>query len=564
MKKSFFFVILLFLITTVSGLYASDTVRIAILDFKVQSTNKDYIYLGKGFAEFVAVDLSEYTGIQLIERDKRNAILEEQSFGLSGFADESKAAELGKLLTAEYMVTGQLFDLLGNLIITLEVIDVESGTVVLKTKSEGSLTEYNEITKELGTNIVKALMPKLKESAEVKEAPSAKITQTEEQAKELVVNFSEAIDAFDNNDLETAEEKMTEAAAIDPESSAIQFYLNKFAISTSRFKIMPAPYYSRENPAALPFTKNSSLSLYITAGIVQSIFGDDWPPNKGKKYILDGLYGVGGDTRFAIRDDNQRLIIGYQTPTGNSTGISIESFANIVSTTSQEENYAGENFISIDVLGGVLSAGWIPLSWFSLGAGCTLGYSGGELTYKKVDGGTQHEPISQFLYALEGGFILKNNSESFIYSLYGGWTNQVYYLSDIIDQERPTEHSTPLYFDQTITLGVRNNKTFLVSKTTVDLSFSDRFPSYIQPIIALENWFTPKLSVRAGGGYFFSPAENGINGDIGANIGSTIVMSDKWELDLSATYRKRPTTVVENELIPELVINLGVVWLNPF
>ena len=34
MKKSFFFVILLFLIISVSGLYAADTVRIAILDFE--------------------------------------------------------------------------------------------------------------------------------------------------------------------------------------------------------------------------------------------------------------------------------------------------------------------------------------------------------------------------------------------------------------------------------------------------------------------------------------------------------------------------------------------------
>ena len=286
MKKSFFFVILLFLIISVSGLYAADTVRIAILDFEVQSSNEDYIYLGKGFAEFVAVDLSEYKGIQLIERDKRNAILEEQTFGLSGFADESKAAELGKLLTAEYMVTGQLFDLLGNLIITLEVINVESGTVVLKTKAEGALVDYNKITKELGTSIVKALVPKSEETVAVKETPPAKIEPTEEQAKELVVNFSEAIDAYDNNDLEAAEEKMTAAAAIDPESNAVRYYLNKFAVSTSRFKIMPAPYYSRENPAALPFIKKSSLSLYITTGIVENIFGDDWPPNRDKKYIL--------------------------------------------------------------------------------------------------------------------------------------------------------------------------------------------------------------------------------------------------------------------------------------
>ncbi len=93
------------------------------------------------------------------------------------------------------MVTGQLFDLLGNLIITLEVIDVESGTVVLKTKAEGALTDYNIITKELETSIVKTLVPELDTTVAVKETPPGKIIPSEEQAKELVVNFSEAIDA---------------------------------------------------------------------------------------------------------------------------------------------------------------------------------------------------------------------------------------------------------------------------------------------------------------------------------------------------------------------------------
>lgn len=563
MKKSFFFVILLFLIISISGLSAADKVRIAILDFEVQSANKDYIYLGKGFAEFVAVDLSEYKGIQLIERDKRNAILEEQSFGLSGFADGSKAAELGRLLTAEYMVTGQIFDLLGKLIITLEVIDVESGIVALKTKAEGALVDYNKITKELGTSIVKAFVSKPEEPATLKETPPVKVIQTEQQAKELVVNFSEAIEAYDNNDLEAAEEKMTAAAAIDPEFSAVRYYLNKFAVSTSRFKIMPAPFYSRENPAALPFIKYSSLSLFITTGMVEEIFGEVWPPSDNKSYILDGLYGPGEDTRFGIRDSNERMVFSYQTSLGDSSGINIEAFMNSVRTMSQEEEQVGQNYIPLNILGTNMSLGWSPLPWFALGAGVTLGYSWGEITYQGSQG-TTHEQVSQVLYAHEVGFLLKNNNSSFIYSLYGGWTNQIYYLSDIIDQERPTEHSTPLYFDQTITLGFRNNKTFLVSKTIADLSFSDRFPSYIQPIIAVENWFTPKLSFRAGGGYFFSPSENGINGDIGVNLGSTIIISDKWELDISTTYRKRPTTVVEEELIPEIVINLGVVWLNPF
>ncbi len=325
---------------------------------------------------------------------------------------------------------------------------------------------------------------------------------------------------------------------------------------------MPAPFYSRENPAALPFIKNSSLSLYQTSNDVQDTFGEDWPITDDNMYILDGLYGPGEDTRFAIRDNNRRMVLGYQTPVGNTIGISIEAFKNNMDTVSQEENYVGQNYIPIEVYGVVLSAGWVPIPGMAIGAGCTLGSSGGEITYQGA--GTIHEQVSQFLYALEIGFLLKNKSSSFIYSLYGGWTNQIYYISDLINQERPIEDKTPAYIDQTITLGVRNNKTFLVSKTIMDLSLSNSIPHYFQPILAVENWFTSNFSARMGTGYFFTLSDGTVSGGIGGNVGGTIILFDKWELDLSATYRKRPTTVAVNELVPEIVMNVGISWLNPF
>ena len=201
--------------------------------------------------------------------------------------------------------------------------------------------------------------------------------------------------------------------------------------------------------------------------------------------------------------------------------------------------------------------------WMAVGAGFTLGYSDINLSYEGV-GITEHEEVSQFMYAFEGGILLKNTTDSLIYSLYRGWTNQTYYLSDLIDQGRPLEDKTPVYLDQTITLGLRNNKIFIVSKTIVDFSLSNSIAHYFQPILAIENWFTSGLSARMGAGYFFTLSDGALSGGFGGNIGSTIVMSDKWELDLSGTYRKRPTTVVENELIPEIVINVGISWLNPF
>lgn len=56
------FVILFILYSSSAGisLFAQDAQRLAVMDFTVQSERKDYQYLGKGFTEFVAVELSDH------------------------------------------------------------------------------------------------------------------------------------------------------------------------------------------------------------------------------------------------------------------------------------------------------------------------------------------------------------------------------------------------------------------------------------------------------------------------------------------------------------------------
>lgn len=555
--KKVFFAFLLFCLSTATALYAADQVRIAVLDFEVQTINEDYLYFGKGFAEFMAVELYEYTGVQLIDRKKRNEILEEQSLSLTGYVDEDKTVELGRILTAEYMLTGHIFDLLDQLILTVDMIDVETGEIVLKLKSEGSLADYNTMIQQIGKNIATLLFGV---KGATKSSSVMTVKQNEAQANEVLINFSDAIDAYDNNDLKTAKKKLTAAGVLDPGSRAILYYLNKLFINTSRFNVMPSPYYSRENPAALSQMKDSSLSVFTTFGIVEAIFGDGWP----LKYPLDGPDGPGGEIPFVIQDNNARFVITYKTPLGDKIGISVEGFSNLVSVTSQEKTQTSENQTSIPSFGLILNAGFPLSSKLSIGAGCTLGMTSGMLTYQDgVD--TIGEAIDYLFGSLIGGFILKNRTGDLIYSLYGGITNQKYYFSDDINFERPTVEPYPVYIDQTITRKLSNNKTFLVSKIAADLSLSDNIYHYFQPLFAVENWFTPDFSGRIGAGYFFNYTSiSDIDGGFGGNIGSTIIIPDKWEIDLSVTFRKRPTTIGENELVPEVVINVGIVRLNPF
>ena len=63
-----FTIVALLLGLLVHGLFAAEPTRVAVSDFQVQSDNPQYKYLGKGFAEFVAIEILKSGQLTLIER----------------------------------------------------------------------------------------------------------------------------------------------------------------------------------------------------------------------------------------------------------------------------------------------------------------------------------------------------------------------------------------------------------------------------------------------------------------------------------------------------------------
>ncbi|KPJ78809.1 MAG: hypothetical protein AMJ54_01615 [Deltaproteobacteria bacterium SG8_13] len=72
----------------------------------------------------------------VLERDLIDRVIAEQKFQLSPFADESSAAEFGKILGAEAIVTGKLSDLGSVFYLSTRVIDVTSGSLLSSADAE--------------------------------------------------------------------------------------------------------------------------------------------------------------------------------------------------------------------------------------------------------------------------------------------------------------------------------------------------------------------------------------------------------------------------------------------
>ncbi len=80
--------------------------------------------------ENALVNLSAVPGITLVERSKLDAVMAEQQLLRAGLLDTDEAIQTGKLLGAQYMVTGQIIPMNMQAIVFARVIHVETGEIV--------------------------------------------------------------------------------------------------------------------------------------------------------------------------------------------------------------------------------------------------------------------------------------------------------------------------------------------------------------------------------------------------------------------------------------------------
>jgi TolB-like protein len=552
-------------------------IRIAVMDFELQSDDPRFKYLGKGFAELTAVEVGHIPGVVLVDRDRRNALLEEQEFSLSGAADESSAVAIGKLLSVNYIVSGTIVDMLGGLVVSYEVLRTDTGEIVGKEKTEGAPSEYKRMVTDIGRGIA-AMTGTIIASAR----PSAAGPSPGTQAA-VLSSFSEAVAALDTKDIPTAKAKLEEARALDPTDPAVRYYLDKLAGGGSKFAVIPEPYYSLDNPATLAFRDKDMAYTYVAFGgtyLTGGAWPNDHPPDSSPGTVeLNNLYGSsGGGTgpagRYGDRELDGTVFVGYTTPIGASLGLGAQAFFShreydLVRMGGPMAPLSDPNQSSPlpalyqpaadsnDFSGGVLSLGWAPSRGIAIGVSATFGtYSGWVGDY--TNGGMGNSIAPGTFEAGELGLLLRDRDGSLVYSLSGGASNYRTntFNSDSITIGTPTEFSA--FVDTSIAWSFDRLRDFLVLKGMADIyGFqAGSSPSYFQVLPAVEHWFGRALSLRLGADVTFV-ADAALETGLGGTVGMTLVLGG-WEIDLGGTYRMQPSHVVDDELIPVTVFSIGI------
>ena len=134
--------------------HAEATVTVAVLYFDYNGDADEMSFLRKGMTEMLASDLVDIPGITVVERLKLEEVLKEIDLNQTKRIDRSSALRVGKLLGARYLVVGSYTIYKENMIVSLRVLEVETGKVVIgRQNHKGNLDDFYDLEQNIAATL---------------------------------------------------------------------------------------------------------------------------------------------------------------------------------------------------------------------------------------------------------------------------------------------------------------------------------------------------------------------------------------------------------------------------
>ncbi len=183
--------------------------------------------LGKGMAAMLIHDLSQVPDLQVVERVKLQALLQEMNLGTSGLVDKKTAPKVGKLLKAKHVTSGSMADLeKENLLIASVVVDSEQMSSISTQEAQGALKEFYDLEKVIAYDIIKDL------GYDPDKVPG-EFGKIHTKSLAALTSFSVGLDYLDQEKYDEAREEFQKALDEDP-----KFELAEAALLATPFTAM--------------------------------------------------------------------------------------------------------------------------------------------------------------------------------------------------------------------------------------------------------------------------------------------------------------------------------------
>ncbi len=127
MKIISIFITIAFILTFSSGVHAVTKVNLAVLNF--YSENNRYEGTGVGFSEILTEKLNKLSDVNVLDRENQRQMLSVMGIDINQKIEPDKIQSIGKILNADYLLTGSVNEKNEDISITYQIFNVTRGTV---------------------------------------------------------------------------------------------------------------------------------------------------------------------------------------------------------------------------------------------------------------------------------------------------------------------------------------------------------------------------------------------------------------------------------------------------
>ncbi len=190
----------------ISGLLAAAPGRVvAVHYFDNRTGNAEWDVLCKGVADMLVTDLTQVPGITVVEREKLESVLGELKLQRSQWFDPKSAQQVGKLLGAQVIVTGQFVEVKPTLAIEARALEIGSGKVVATARVKGTADDFFSLELELANALASGLVK------------GAKVGAQGPADADTALEYAKALDERDRGDLAAASRRMSQVVRSSPD-----------------------------------------------------------------------------------------------------------------------------------------------------------------------------------------------------------------------------------------------------------------------------------------------------------------------------------------------------------
>jgi TolB-like protein len=193
---------------------------------------EEYAPLAKGLAEMVITELAGNPGVRVVERDRIQALFDEQALAAGGRVDPETAVKAGKTLGARHLLFGTfVVDPRQNMRMDVRAINTETSALEFATSVTGKADRMLELVVALGAKVNAGLklpalpaVPAPRGAGDAGPGPSAaapamRIGSNGPNQLRSMMLLSRALEAQDRRNTMAAVALMKESVAANPENA---------------------------------------------------------------------------------------------------------------------------------------------------------------------------------------------------------------------------------------------------------------------------------------------------------------------------------------------------------